>query len=155
MSSVPIRTRQIQLLHVNFFLQRRGFISHPTKSIGNKRSSPKLHRTFDTGSVDRYNWNTIGHRMGTLNGLPGIVLIVIGLRILMQSPSDRCRINQKVSTFQSRNSSSFRILLIPADEHANLSEFGRKNLVAQVARSEVKLLKIARIVRNMHFSVLA
>ena len=50
------------------------------------------------GAVYTYHMNAVGYGMAALNGLPCIVLLIIGGFILVCCPADRCWVKQNFCT---------------------------------------------------------
>src|SRR5690606_27640635 len=94
-------------------------------------------------------------RVAALDRFPRRVLPLAVLVLLLRMPADRGRIDQKLGAAQRSQSRSLGIPLIPADEHAELGGGGRERAESEIARREVELLVVTRIVRNVHLPVLA
>src|SRR5690606_30049145 len=152
-----IRLLQIDRFHMNLFLIVGTLVENSSKGVGDKRSAPELHRAvlFQANAVYAHYVHAIRNGMATLNGLPRGELFIVCLFVLRRSPTDSRWIEKNLSAHQRRNPCTFRIPLIPADQHANGCELRFENLVTQIARREVKFLVICRIIRNVHLTILA
>ena len=70
-------------------------------------------------------------------------------------PADGGRIKENLRAAQRRESRRFRIPLIPAHADADPRKFRVPRQKPEVARSEVELLVIKRVVGNVHLAILA
>src|SRR5688572_26360781 len=93
--------------------------------------------------------------MPALHGLPGPMLALAVLRLFLGMPADRRRIDEDLGALHRREPRGFRVPLVPADEHAELHGLGVEDFEAEIARREVILLVIARVVGDVHLAVLA
>src|SRR5262245_48199288 len=91
--------------------------------------------------------------MGPLDGAPGIVLHFTELRLFCRMPSNGSGIREDVRSLQRRQPRAFGVPLIPADECANAAVLSVKSFEAEIARREVELLVVQRIVGNVHLAV--
>ena len=104
-------------------------------------------------AIDGRDVNAVGDGVGALHQLPGLTLGGPQLCLLPWVPADRRRIEQNRRTLQGRQASSLGIPLIPAHQHANASKARIEGAKTQVARREIILLVVKRIVRDVHFAV--
>ena len=81
MRAVAIRLVQIYFGHIDFFMLMRCFVKNAAERIGDKRSSPKFHRSvlFKAHAVHTHHMQPIGHRMAALNGLHVVSVNRVGL----------------------------------------------------------------------------
>src|SRR5579884_262272 len=93
--------------------------------------------------------------MGPLNGAPCIMLDYAEFGFFVGMPADGCGIKKDICALQSSQPRAFRIPLVPADQRPHAPIFSIKSLESQIARSEIKLLVIERIIRNVHFAIKA
>ena len=93
--------------------------------------------------------------MTALNRLPRRLLLGPVLFLLGGKPADRRRVEQDLGTAQGREPCRLGVPLVPADEHADPAVASVPGAEAQVARGEVELLVVLRVVRNVHLPVLA
>src|SRR3954467_2701292 len=68
-------------------------------------------------------------------------------------PAYRCRIEDDLGTSEGSESGSLWVPLVPADERAHASVIGIEGFEAEIARSEVELLVIQRIVGDVHLAI--
>src|SRR5690606_30588279 len=128
---------------------------------GEKALPPELdaaaavRRRLEADAIDGEHEAAVRDRVAPLYRLPRRVLPLAVLGLLLGMPTDRSRVDQELRAAQRREPCRLRIPLIPADEHAELGGAGRERPKAQVARREIELLVVARIVRNVHLPVLA
>ena len=76
------------------------------------------------------------------------------LRIIL-GVADGCRIDEDFCSLEGHQSRCFWIPLVPADEHAELAHGSLNRLETEVARSEVELLIVGWVIRNVHLAVFA
>ena len=155
---------QIALSDQNLFLVMRSFNDDPSKGIAKKRSAPEF-QAFALGAiaadiaelmahaVDHADKNAIGDGVCALDGAPGIVLRGAELGFFVRVPADCRRIKKDIRALQCGKAGAFGIPLVPADKSSHASVLGVKGLEAEIARSEVKLLVIKRIVRDVHLAI--
>ncbi len=93
--------------------------------------------------------------MGTLDGLPGVVLRRVHLRALVELPADGGGIEEDLRPGQGGQASRLGEPLVPADQNAEPGGPGGNALEAQIARGEMELLVVEGIVRNVHLPVAA
>src|SRR5690606_3991537 len=106
-------------------------------------------------AIYAYHRDTVSHRMTALYGLPGVVLVFVGFFILFGSPTDSGGVEKNFSPHQGSDTGRFGIPLIPAYQYADGSKFCFKYFIAQVTRGKIEFFIISRVVRDMHFAVLA
>ena len=97
--------------------------------------------------------NAVGDGMPALHGAPGIVLRRAELLLLRRMPADRGRIKQYLCALERRQSRALGIPLVPADQRADPACLRVEGAEAEIARGEVELLVIKRIVGDMHLAV--
>ena len=97
--------------------------------------------------------NAVGDGVGALDGPPRVVLRGAKLVLLRRVPADRRGIEQHLGALQSRQPRALGIPLVPADQRAHAANGGIHGLKAQIARREVILLVIKRIVGDVHLAV--
>src|SRR6266567_3304330 len=68
-------------------------------------------------------------------------------------PADGRWIKKNVRALQGSQPRAFRIPLVPAHQRSHAAVLGIKGLETKVAGSEVKLLIVKRIVRDVHFAI--
>src|SRR6185503_2584807 len=72
----------------------------------------------------------------------------------VRQPSNRSRVEQELRTAERRESRRFRKPLVPTNERTEFSIGSVVSLKAEIAGSEIKLLVIKRIVRDVHLAIL-
>src|SRR5262245_53049965 len=92
--------------------------------------------------------------MTALNRFPRSMLRLIHGGLFVGQTTDGGRVEEELSSAQSRQARSLREPLIPANESANLPKRGVVCLKAEISRSEVKLLVVKGIIGNMHLAIL-
>src|SRR4051812_40698139 len=155
---------QIALADQDLFLVIRGFHNDPPEWIAEKRSAPKLY-AFALGAIaanvaelmanaiDHADKNSVGNGMCALDGAPCVVLYRAELGFFVRMPADCRRIKKNVGALQSREASAFRIPLVPANKSSHTSILRVEGLKAKIARSEIKLFIVKRIVRDVHLAI--
>ena len=104
-------------------------------------------------SIGNGDITTIGHCMAALNRLPGAVLPLAVLFFFRRMPADGGRIKNDFGALHGRQPRGFRIPLIPADQHPDFSVARLPRSKSEIARSEIKLFVVERVVGNMHFPI--
>src|SRR5947207_13214430 len=72
---------------------------------------------------------------------------------LARMPADRRRIKNNLGATQCRQPSCFGIPLVPANADTDLAAICVPRLKTKIARREIKLLVIQRIVRALHLAI--
>src|SRR5205814_3424814 len=108
---------------------------------------------FVTDAVRHRDVAPIGDRMTTLNRLPRGMLRFSKFLFLARMPADCRRIKNNLCAAQCGQSCGFRIPLVPANADADFATRSVPCSKSEIARREVKLLVIQRIVGNMHFAI--
>ena len=106
-----------------------------------------------THAIDRRDVNSVSDGVTALNGLPSIALRRAVLFFLVRMPADGRRIKQNVCASKRRQPRAFRVPLIPADQSSDLPYADIERAKAEVARREVKLFVISRIIRYVHLAI--
>src|SRR5207249_1591462 len=94
-------------------------------------------------------------RVRALDRLPRVVLPLAEFFFLARMPADRRREKKNLRAAQRSEPRAFGIPLVPADADADARELRLPREEAKVARREVKLLVVSRVVRNVHLAILA
>ena len=108
---------------------------------------------LEADAVRHRHVHTVGNRMRALNGTPRIVLCLAVLRFLVRMPADRRGIEQHVRSLQRRQARALGIPLVPAHQRAELSEVRLERFETEIARREVKLLVVQRIIGDVHLAI--
>src|ERR1041385_6582548 len=157
---------QIALADQNLFFFVRGFHDDPSKRIAKKRSAPEFQALALSAiaanvamlmphTIDHSHKDSVGDGMCALDGAPRVMLYRAELSFLVRMPADGGGIKKNISALQSCETRTFWIPLVPANESSHASMLGVKGLKAEIARSEVKLLIVKRIIRDMHLAIKA
>ena len=155
---------QVHLGDQHFFLVVRGLRDDLPEGIGDERSAPELQALarrliaanvagLEADAIGHGDVNSVGDGVGALDGLPGVVLRLAVLRLLVGMPADGRGIEEHVRALQRRQARALGIPLVPAHQRAELAEVGFESLETQIARREVILFVVKRIVGNMHLAV--
>src|SRR5947207_8491979 len=91
--------------------------------------------------------------MRQMHYVPCIVLRLPILFFLVGMPANRGRIKEYLRSLKRRETRALRIPLVPADQRSNLPDLRIESFEAQIAWSEVILLVIKRIIRNVHLAI--
>ncbi len=133
----PVAARILEVLQVNF-LDQDGFAvmgrlgQDAAKGIGDKGSAPELEpdargavaayvSMFVANAVDGSDVNAVGDGMGSLDGLPRVVLRRAEVLFFRRMPADGGGIEEQVGSAQGGDARRFRVPLVPTDERAHLS----------------------------------
>ena len=129
-----------------------------TAGAGHEALAPELDavaadRPLDPDAVHRGDEAAVGHRVRALDGLPREVLVGAELLLLRRMPADRRGEEEDLRAVHRGEARAFRIPLVPADEHADAAEPRGPRLEPEVARREIELLVVQRVVRDVHLAV--
>src|SRR5207249_5577893 len=91
--------------------------------------------------------------MAALDDLPGLVLGLALLWRLGVVPADRRRIEKDLRATQRSQPRTFGKPLVPTHQDADPGVTRLKRLKPQIARGEVELLVIERVIGDMHLTV--
>src|ERR1035441_9207041 len=165
----PVAANFFQVLQVhftekNFLLVVQCLSQYAAEGIAEKRSAPEFKALarcgvptnvarFKADAINDAHINAVGNRMRALNRPPGIMLRHAKLGLLRWMPSDSGRVKQNARTLQSRQPRTFRIPLVPANQRSDSSRVRIESLEAEIARSEVKLLVVERVVGDVHLAI--
>src|SRR5439155_5167011 len=75
--------------------------------------------------------------------------------LLIRQPTNRSRIEQKLRAGERGQTRRFRKPLVPANQRADFAMLRLMSLKAKIARCEIKLFVIERIIGNVHLAILA
>ena len=75
------------------------------------------------------------------------------LGFLAGMPADGGGVEEDLRALQRGQPRGFGIPLVPADQHADLAVAGLPGAEAEVARREIELLVVKRVVRDVHLAV--
>src|SRR5262245_5775320 len=71
----------------------------------------------------------------------------------MRVPANRSRVKENARAAKRGESRAFGVPLIPADQRADPANRRVKALKTEIARGEVELLVVSRIVRDVHLAI--
>ena len=108
---------------------------------------------FVSNAVRHCDVASISDGMTPLNRFPGGMLRFSKFLFLARMPADCRRIKNNLCAAQSGQSCSFRIPLVPANTDADPAPRSVPRSKSKIARREVKLFVIQRIIGNMHFAI--
>src|ERR1043166_2812472 len=161
----PMRPRYIDTIPVDFGHHDLFAIGAPFRDdLAARRDdealAPELDavaagRRFMTDAIDRRDVTAVRDRVAALHGFPGGILGRAVLFFLAWMPTDRCRIKKNLRAAKGGEPRRFRIPLVPTNADADFSVRGRPCLESEIARREIKLFVVRRIVRDMHLAILA
>src|SRR4029077_8404056 len=158
MRSLLVDASPIDLRHHNLFSIDRTFRDDFAVRSAHETLAPKFDAIsaggrFVTDAVRYRDVAPIGDRMTTLNRLPRGMLRFSKFLFLARMPADCRWIKNNLCAAQCGQSCSFRIPLVPANTDADLATRGVPRSKSEIARREVKLFVIQRIIGNVHFAI--
>ncbi len=104
-------------------------------------------------SIDGNDRKTVGYGMTALDELPGIALTGLFLRRITALIADGRGIDEDVGTSECHQTCALGIPLIPTDLHAKLTNAGRDGVETEIARREIELLIIGRVIGDVHLTM--
>src|ERR1700733_7886006 len=165
----PIAARILDGVEVDFldedgFAVMRRLGQNATEGVSDKRAAPELEShtggavaayvsIFMADTVDGCDIDAVGDSVGPLDGLPCVVLRCSESFLLRRMPADGGGIKEQIRSAQGGDASCFRVPLIPTDERAHLAHGSIEGLESQVARGEIELLVVERVVGDVHLAV--
>ncbi len=108
---------------------------------------------FEAHAIHRRDPAAVRDGVAPLDRAPGIELRRSVFRLLGRVPADRRGIAQQVGALERREPGALRIPLVPAHQRPDRSHAGVERAEAQIARREIELLVIGRVVRDVHLAV--
>src|SRR5439155_16868872 len=140
------------------FIVHAGFGEDLAGSPGDETLAPELDtvaasRTFEAHAVDHRDVAAVGDRVTSLNQFPGALLVRSVFLLFLRVPADGGGIKQYLSPLQRRETRAFGIPLVPTDEHADLRVPGLPRFETEIARREIKLFIVQRVVGNVHLAI--
>ena len=129
------------------------------KRIGEKAAAPELQArparpiaenvaSLVPHAIHACHVDAVGNRVTALDRLPRVILRRAELLLLRRMPADRRRVKQHFGALQRSQPRSFGIPLIPAHQRADTAKGCIDCLETEIARREIELLVIQRIVRE-------
>src|SRR6185437_1270892 len=168
----PVPPRVLDLLRVTLGDQYggrcTGLHNQLAEWITHKRMTKKLQAvrprlSFEPHTIHGGNVHAVRNRMRSLRRAPRVSLHDTPLLLLLWVPTDRRRVQQDLSPHQTRDPRGLRIPLVPANQHADRRETRAKYpkarcrtrfiVLINLARREIVLLVIQRVVRNVHLAI--
>src|SRR5262249_54703202 len=155
---------KIALADQDLLFIMRGLYDDSAKRIAEEGAAPEFQALalgavtanvaeFMPDAVYRSDKHAVSNGVRPLNRAPGIVLRGSEFSLFIRMPADCGGIKENVCSLKGREPRAFGIPLVPANQRAHAAVVGIKGLETQIARREVKLFVIERIVRNMHLAV--
>src|SRR5690606_39150382 len=134
MGAVAVCGVQIDSSHANFFTVVWSLIENASEGITHKRTSPEFHGPvlLLAHTIDANNVDAVRHGVTTLYGLPCVELFAVGRVILRGGPSDRGGVEEDLSAHQGCDARTFRVPLIPTDQHADVGIFCFEDLISEI-----------------------
>src|SRR4051794_18884474 len=117
--------------------------------------SRTARRSFVADAIHRGDVAAIRDRVTALHRFPARVLRLAVFLLLGGMPADRGGIKDQLRTAQRGQARSFRIPLIPANAHSDVSLLRRPGFESEIAGREVKLLVERRVIRDVHLAIFA
>ena len=114
--------------------------------------APELQGSLAARAVHRHHEHAVGDRVAPQHRVPGFILLPVQ-RFLAVEPADRRGIKEHLRAGHGRQPRGLRIPLVPADERPYLQPAGWHRHEAGVARREIKLLVVVRVVGDVHLAV--
>src|SRR5207248_6780405 len=142
----------------NLFLIDRTFRDDFAVRPAHEALSPKFNAISTggrlmTNAVRHRDVTPVGDRMTTLNRLPRGMLRFSKFFFLARMPADCRWIKNNLRAVQGSQPRGFWIPLVPAHADADLAVRSVPGLESEIARREVKLFVIQRIIGNMHLAI--
>src|SRR6185436_12584721 len=132
----------------------RGLGDGAAVGIADERGAEELDarvlRALVAHAVDRADVDAVGDRVRALDRLPRGGLLLAPLLLLARMQADCRGVEEDRRTAQRGEPRRLGIPLVPADERPDASVLRVERLEAEVARGEIELLVIERIVRDVH-----
>src|SRR5882724_9050428 len=104
-------------------------------------------------TIRHRNKATVSNGVAPLNRLPGCMLQFPVFSLFSGMPTDGGRIKKDLGALHRRQSSRFRIPLVPANQDTNFRIACLPCAKAQIAWRKVEFFVIKWIIGNMHFAV--
>src|SRR5690348_8883963 len=126
---------------------------------GDETGTPELQaaaavgRFLETDAIARCERHAVGDRVPALHGDPRVALACFLFLVVGRIPADRGRVQQDFRAGQRHQPRGLRVPLVPAHQHAELAERSLDRMEAEVARCEVELLVVGRIVGDVHLAI--
>ena len=108
---------------------------------------------FVADAVDGDEREAVSHRVTSLHELPGLALTRLFLGRVAALVAYSRWIDEDIGTSKSHQAGTFGIPLIPADLYAEVAHRGFDRMETEVARGEVELLVVGRIIGDVHLAM--
>src|SRR6202020_1163704 len=108
---------------------------------------------LEADAIHHRHVDSVCDSVSALNGAPGIVLDHAELGLLRGMPTDCSGIKKHRSALQRGQAGTFRKPLIPTNQGAQAAGGGIEGTESEIARGEIKLLVIERIIWHVHLAV--
>src|SRR5216117_2875828 len=158
MRPLLIDVSPIDLRRHNLFLIDRSFRDDFAVRPAHEALPPKFNAIstggrFVTDAIRYRDVAPVCYGMTTLNRLPRRMLRFSKFLFLARMPADRRWIKNNLCAAQRGQSRRLRIPLIPANADADFAARCVPRSKSEIARREVKLFVIQRIIGNMHLAI--
>lgn len=152
----------VDFCHDAFFFIVAGTVKKLALRTGNETAAPELDSAcllawvwFITNTIDGYYRQAVGNCVAPHHSGPCFTLALLFILCIIIGIADGSRIDEDFCSLESHQTGCFGIPLIPANEHAEFAHGSLNRLEIEVARGEVELLIVGRIVWNVHLAVFA
>ncbi len=156
--------RGIEFPDEDGFLIERRFGEHDSEGITKKAAAPEFESRavgllaadvagLVADAVHHRHVDAIRDGVRALDGTPRVVLLLAVLLLLVRMPADRRGIEQHLRALQRGKPRGFGIPLVPADERTDFADRRIQRLEAEVARREIELFVVERIVGDVHLAI--
>src|ERR1043166_3278666 len=115
--------------------------------IAHERTTPELHGAFDSDAVRCCDEAAVGDGVCPLDRDPRIVLFSAVLVLLALMPADSRGIEKDLRALERSEARAFGVPLVPTYERADVGVLGLERLETEIARREVELLVVERVIR--------
>ena len=159
----PVGAGDVDFLEIyqddeDFVAVGTGFGQDLAGSASDEALAPKLDsssagRFLDADAVGYADVTAIRDGVRALDCFPRVVLRFAVFGFFFGMPADCSWIKEHLRALERSQPSAFGVPLVPTNQHANFAITCLPCPKTEIARREVELLIIERIVRDMHFAV--
>ena len=132
-----------------------GTIEELALRTSDKAAAPEGVGSFLAYPVDSNDGESVGNSMTTHYGGPRLTLTLLFVGGVVRVEAYCRRIDKQLGTLKCHKTCCLGVPLVPAYKDAKTSYAGVNGLETEVARGEVELLVVGRIVGDMHLTILA
>ena len=151
---------QVDIYHQALFFLIAGTVVELALRTGYETAAPELDALgltarirLETYAVYGDDRQSVGYGMAPHHGSPRLALALLLFLGIIGSVADGGRIDEYFGSLQRHQTGCFGIPLVPANQHAELAYRGLDRVETEVARSEIELLVVGRIVGDVHLAV--